>query len=216
MRTRRTADLLGVNRHSREQEQEGDRGQFEQASNLAKVVHSADCALRGSRREQDGRDHSYKPRKLRPGLPPRQGSTLLSSCLFINQPRRIRTLRVLNHSPKSERNWLRGRDLNPRPSGYEPCCSPKHLDFWHQSGKKILRPKNKTFCKVVWKLDRYHLDYRGLPATQYPGSQLPGLLFSGLSQFSDQSDRRIHAHHLGSSNLATCRICRAAAAQCAY
>ena len=32
--------------------------------------------------------------------------------------------------------------MNARPSGYEPCCSPRSFDFWQNSGKKIgvLRP----------------------------------------------------------------------------
>ena len=42
--------------------------------------------------------------------------------------------------PSDQRKWWRGRDLNPRPSGYEPdelpnCSTPR------RSGPPILRPE---------------------------------------------------------------------------
>jgi hypothetical protein len=46
----------------------------------------------------------------------------------------------LSYAPKARKGWLRGRDLNPRPLGYEPnelpdCSTPRHpniqsLDEW--------------------------------------------------------------------------------------
>ncbi len=37
----------------------------------------------------------------------------------------------LSYTPKASEGWLRGRDLNPRPLGYEPnelpdCSTPRH------------------------------------------------------------------------------------------
>ena len=37
----------------------------------------------------------------------------------------------LSYAPKAKEGWLRGRDLNPRPLGYEPnelpdCSTPRH------------------------------------------------------------------------------------------
>ena len=37
----------------------------------------------------------------------------------------------LSYAPKALKGWLRGRDLNPRPLGYEPnelpdCSTPRH------------------------------------------------------------------------------------------
>ena len=48
-----------------------------------------------------------------------------------------------------------------------------------------------------------HLDCRKLSATQYAGSQLPGLCPAGPSRLPDQSDRRTDADCLGRSNLTT-------------
>jgi hypothetical protein len=36
-----------------------------------------------------------------------------------------------------------GRDLNPRPSGYEPDFYPRSFDFWQVSGKKKGMPLTK-------------------------------------------------------------------------
>src|SRR5215212_2199551 len=40
----------------------------------------------------------------------------------------------LSYAPDKQ-NWLRGRDLNPRPLGYEPnelpdCSTPRHSSWW--------------------------------------------------------------------------------------
>jgi transposase len=72
---------------------------------------------------------------------------------------------------------------------------------WLHVGSERAGPRVAAIISIV-----------NLPVTQYPGSQLPELRPSGLSQLPDQPDRRTHAHRMGSSNLATCRICRAATA----
>src|SRR5512137_508430 len=43
--------------------------------------------------------------------------------------------------------WLRGRDLNPRPSGYEPdelpdCSTPRHLEFYLVPRGQLLVNRN--------------------------------------------------------------------------
>ena len=77
---------------------------------------------------------------------------------------------------------------------------------WLHVGSERAGPRVAAILSIVETCRRL-----SIPVRNYLGSVLPG-----LANFPINRIDRIHAHRLGSSNLATCRTWRAAAAQCAY
>jgi hypothetical protein len=74
---------------------------------------------------------------------------------FVQGKRRFGTKEKAARAAFLQKNWLRGLDLNQRPSGYEPdelpgCSTPRDENTWDINSLQIEKPS---------KLDETHLSF---------------------------------------------------------